>query len=95
MSNQTVVRVLAGSVLSLAVCAGVALAAATEIKGAAILDRCRLLRLRALATRECRDDGHCNNPFAHVFLLGDGRCGRSVSAAGDPTRAHAHRRLAK
>ncbi len=38
MSNQTVVRVMAGSMLTLALCAGAALAAATEIKGAAILD---------------------------------------------------------
>ena len=38
MSNSAVVRVVAGTVLSLAFCHGAALAAATEIKGAAILD---------------------------------------------------------
>ena len=38
MRNKTVVRVMAGSVLTLTLCAGAALAAATEIKGAAILD---------------------------------------------------------
>ena len=38
MRNQTVLRVLSGSIVSLVLCAGAALAAATEIKGAAILD---------------------------------------------------------
>ena len=38
MRNQTVLRVLSGSIVSLVLCAGAALAAATEIKGAAILE---------------------------------------------------------